>query len=88
MAIVMVAAINNYFTQHSQGVMPGQGFLMDFIRPFIEMERLEAKLEPPLTAHERQMAEGKMMMLKHTCAERIGPKMTRDKNSSRIHDDP
>ena len=81
MAIVMVAAINNYFVQHTQGVMPGQGYLMDFIRPFIELELLEAKLEPSMTEYERQMAQSKLMMLRHTCAERVGPKLTRNKDA-------
>jgi len=79
MAIVMVAAINHYFVVHPQGAMPGQGFLKEFIKPFIELERLSAQMIP-LSDHEREMAPSRMMMLQHICDERVGPKMTRDKN--------
>ena len=44
LAIVMVAAIGAYFTQHPQGVMPGQGFIKDYIKPFLERELMEARL--------------------------------------------
>lgn len=45
MAIATVAAINAYFVQHPKGVAPGQGFLADFLKPFVERELLEARLD-------------------------------------------
>jgi hypothetical protein len=45
MAIATVAAINAYFVQHPQGVAPGQGFLADYLKPFIDRELLEARLD-------------------------------------------
>jgi hypothetical protein len=45
MAIATVAAVHSYFQQHPQGVAPGQGFLADYLTPFIERELLEARLD-------------------------------------------
>ena len=45
MAIATVAAIHSYFRQHPQGVAPGQGFLADYLKPFLERELLEARLD-------------------------------------------
>ena len=43
-AIATVAAWHEYFKQNPNGVMPGQGFLTDYLKPFVERERLEAQL--------------------------------------------
>jgi hypothetical protein len=38
MMIVFFMAINEYFRDHPKGVAPGQGYIMDFIGPFLEYE--------------------------------------------------
>jgi hypothetical protein len=45
MAIAVVGALHSYFVQHPQGVSPGQGVLADYLKPFVERELLEARLE-------------------------------------------
>lgn len=40
----MVAAVHSYFLKHPKGVAPGQGFIMDFIAPFLEMELVDKEL--------------------------------------------
>ena len=45
MAIATVGAVHSYVQQHPQGVAPGQGFLADYLKPFIERELLEARLD-------------------------------------------
>ena len=52
MAIVFVKAIDQYFRAHPQGVAPGQGFIMDFIDPFLEYERIRWRNEDK--AHDRE----------------------------------
>jgi hypothetical protein len=44
-AIAVVSAIHFYFQQHPQGVAPGQGFLSDFLKPFIDREISEGRLD-------------------------------------------
>ena len=79
MALVFVGAIHQYFLDHPKGVMPGQHYLRAYIKPFTDLHTLEARMNP-LSQHERELAEGQLMMLRKACADRIGPKMTRDKN--------
>ena len=45
MAIAVVAALHCYFVQHPKGVAPGQGFLAEYLKPFLERELLEARLD-------------------------------------------
>lgn len=42
--IAVVAALHAYFMKHPKGVAPGQGFLADFLKPFIERELLQREL--------------------------------------------
>lgn len=79
MAIVAVAAIHQYFIDHPHGIMPGQGYLAAFFKPFTDLLVLESRMNP-LNQNEHETVEGELMMLRHECAKRIGPKMTRDKN--------
>lgn len=76
MAIATVAAINAYFVQHPQGVAPGQGFLVDYLKPFIERELLEARLDElhkrvgKIGQREREVAES-LSAVMHRCAELV-----------------
>lgn len=44
-AIAVVAALHRYFLEHPQGVAPGQHFLADFLKPFLERETVAARLD-------------------------------------------
>lgn len=71
MAIATVAAMHSYFVQHPQGVAPGQGFLADYLKPFIERELLEARLDE---LHKRV---GKIGQREREVAEELGAIMRR-----------
>jgi hypothetical protein len=45
MAIAVVAAIHSYFVQYPKGIAPGHGFLAEYLKPFLERELLEARLD-------------------------------------------
>jgi hypothetical protein len=76
MAIATVAAINSYFAQHPHGVAPGQGFLADYLKPFIDRELLEARLDElhkrvgKIGQREREVAE-ELGALMHRCSELV-----------------
>ncbi len=77
MAIAVVAAIHSYFKQHPQGVAPGQGFLADFLKPFIEREINEARLNElhrpakVIAPRERELVD-ELEALRRECSARIG----------------
>jgi hypothetical protein len=77
MAIATVAAINAYFAQHPQGVAPGQGFLADYLKPFVARELLEARLDElhkrvgKIGHREREVAE-ELGAVMRRCAELVG----------------
>ena len=79
LAIVMVAAINSYFIRNPHGVMPGQGFIMDFIKPFVERELTEARLAElhgrlqPIAVRERELADSLKRILLE-CDKQLAPK--------------
>ena len=76
MAIATVAAIHSYFQQHPQGVAPGQGFLADYLKPFIERELLETRLDEHRLARfgksgrQRELLEALHRTMRE-CSERI-----------------
>jgi uncharacterized FlgJ-related protein len=45
MAIAAVPALHSYSVQHSKGVAPGQWFFAEYLKPFLERELLEARLD-------------------------------------------
>ena len=63
MAIATVAAIHAYFAKHPQGVAPGQGFLAEYLKPFLDRELLEARRDElhkrvgKIGQREREVAE-------------------------------
>lgn len=77
MAIAVVAAIHSYFKQHPQGVAPGQGFLADFLKPFIDREINEARLSElhrpakVVAPRERELLN-ELEALRRECKARIG----------------
>lgn len=75
MAIAVVAALHSYFVQHRKGVAPGQGFLAEYLKPFLERELLEARLDElhklsHFGKRERELVEGLHGKLRE-CEERI-----------------
>lgn len=44
-AIAVVSALHRYFVEHPQGVAPGQHFLSEFLKPFLERETTAARLD-------------------------------------------
>jgi hypothetical protein len=54
-AIAAVSANELYFKLHPRGVMPGYGFYEDFLEPFVEQIRLQARLD---ALHDRNLREG------------------------------
>jgi len=83
MAIATVAAIHSYFVQHPQGVAPGQGFLADYLKPFIDRELLEARLDElhkrvgTIGQREREIAETLGAAIRR-CVELVGPTKQHD----------
>lgn len=77
MAIATVAAINHYFVQHPQGVAPGQGFLAEYLKPFVDRELLEARLDElhkrvgKIGQREREVTEELGAVIRH-CVELAG----------------
>jgi hypothetical protein len=54
MAIVFIKAIDRYFREHPQGVIPGEGYIMNFIDPFLEYERIRWRNEDKAKNREAQ----------------------------------
>jgi len=50
-AIAMIAAIGSYFRENPRGVMPGQGYLASFIKPFLELEFVKHDIEKAIKAN-------------------------------------
>lgn len=77
LAIVMVSAIHAYFVRNPHGVMPGQGFIMDFIKPFVDRELTEARMAElhsglkPTAVRERELAESLKRILAE-CEKNLG----------------
>lgn len=73
----MMAAVAAYFVDDESGVkMPGQGYLIEYLRPFIEREKLEwerervhLKLEP--AAVQERKLEIKRAELVEICERKI-----------------
>lgn len=51
LSIAVVAAIHRYFVDHPSGVAPGQHFLMDFLKPFVDRELSQARLDEAKRSH-------------------------------------
>jgi hypothetical protein len=77
-AIATVAAIRSYFGQNPEGVMPGYGFLKEYLKPFLDRELLEARLDElhkrvgAIAKREREIAESLAASIQR-CVELIGP---------------
>lgn len=86
LAVVMVAAIHSYFVRNPHGVMPGQGFIMDFIKPFVERELTEARMAElhgglkPTAARELELAQSLKRILME-CEKQLGHKPVDGGNS-------
>lgn len=78
-AIAVVSALHAYFQQHPQGVAPGQGFLADFLRPFIQREIKEGFLmelhdhNKRIAVREREIVQ-ELLGLRQECDTRVAPK--------------
>lgn len=75
-AIAVVAAIRCYEGEHPDGVSPGQVYLADFLKPFIERELVEARLdEMHRQGKERALRERELVLafqgLTKSCSERV-----------------
>lgn len=79
-AIAVVSAINRYFAEHPDGIAPGQVFLAEFLKPFIDRETDAARLEElhrrsgEIAPRELELVE-RLQELTQVCAERIGPSL-------------
>jgi hypothetical protein len=82
-AIATVAAIHAYFVQHPQETAPGQSFLEEYLKPFVERERLEAQLEErhrhvkEVAQREREIAELLGAAIRR-CVKLVGPQKHHD----------
>lgn len=78
MAIAVIAAIHKYFLKYPNGVAPGQVFLAEFLKPFIESELNTARIDElhrrtkVVTLRERELIDASHK-LSRICAERIAP---------------
>lgn len=77
LAIAVIAANLAYFREYPSGVAPGQVFLSEYLKPFIERELLEARvdelherLEKTIAPRELELVTD-LMVLRHKCINKI-----------------
>lgn len=91
MAIAVVAAIHSYFKQHPRGVAPGQGFLEEFLTPFIERECNEARSDEvdrsgdgeSRRSSRKKELEAKRAVLIRQCAELVEHNLKKEEPNGR-----
>jgi len=71
-SLAVVASIHAYFQQHPNGVLPGQTFLSQFLKPFVEREALEVELRilQGRTAHREREILQNLARLRAECEKR------------------
>jgi hypothetical protein len=75
MAIAVVRALHSHALQRQEGVTPSQQFLAEYLKPFLERELLEARLDELHTCSQFRKRERELLDSRHCklreCVERI-----------------
>lgn len=75
MAVAVVSANVAYFEKHKEGISPGYGFYAEFLKPFIEREIVQARLDQ-LHSDKRDEETRLVMLLKdltQVCEQKVKP---------------
>ncbi len=76
-AIAVIAGTAEYFRKHPEGVAPGAVFLAEWLKPFLELESLDVRMDElhriqtdKIRGRERELVENRQALTR-TCQEKM-----------------